>query len=366
MTLWIVIALMTGAAVAVVHRGLTAGPAAARAGDPDAVPYRAQVAEIDRDVTRGVLSAAEADAARAEAARRLLRACADRLRPEADLVSEPALRRRRAAVAFSLSTVPLVALAVYGAVGSPELPGQPLAARLEADAQKIDLASAVVRIETHLAAHPDDGRGWEVVAPAYVRTGRIRDGVRAYEAALRLLGENGWRLANYGEAMVTENDGVVPAVARAAFERALTFEPVPKALYYLALAAEQDGDRDAAQARYTQILSAAPPDAPWIPLVRERLVRLAGADTLAAAPAPERQQAILGMVEGLASRLDRSGGTSDEWSRLIRSYVVLGERDKAMSALDKARGSLAQDPAARGQVEAMARNLGLEAGAARR
>src|SRR4051812_5156590 len=127
MTLWIAIALMTGAAVAVVHRGLTARPAAARAGDPDAVLYRAQVAEIDRDVTRGVLSAAEADAARAEAARRLLRACADRLRPEADLVSEPALRRRRAAVAFSLSTVPLVALAVYGAVGSPELPGQPLA-----------------------------------------------------------------------------------------------------------------------------------------------------------------------------------------------------------------------------------------------
>ena len=202
--------------------------------------------------------------------------------------------------------------------------------------------------------------------PAYVRTGRIRDGVRAYEVALRLLGENGWRLANYGEALVTENDGVVPAVARAAFERALTFEPVPKALYYLALAAEQDGDRDAARARYTQILSAAPSDAPWIPLVRERLVRLAGADTLAAAPAPERQQAILGMVEGLASRLDQNGGTSDEWSRLIRSYVVLGERDKAMSALDKARGSLAQDPAARGQVEAMARNLGLEAGAARR
>ena len=49
-----------------------------------------------------------------------------------------------------------------------------------------------------------------------------------------------------------------------------------------------------------------------------------------------------------------AGGTSDEWSRLIRSYVVLGERQKAATALDKARRSLAQDTTAKGQVEAMA------------
>jgi hypothetical protein len=84
-----------------------------------------------------------------------------------------------------------------------------------------------------------------------------------------------------------------------------------------------------------------------------------------ALPAPERNAAIKGMVEGLAARLDAQGGTPDEWGRLIRSYVVLGEREKAEAALDRARRSLGQDAAARRQVEAAAQALGLTAGADR-
>ncbi len=230
------------------------------------------------------------------------------------------------------------------------------------------MASAVARVEAHLAKHPDDGRGWEVVAPVYARTGRTNDAAKAYASALRLLGEDAPRLTNYGEALVAANDGVVSADARAAFERAAALDPAaPKARYYLALAAEQDGDRSAARAHYATILSSSPPNAPWAPLVKERLARLGGegASAIAALPGQERSEAIKGMVEGLASRLDARGGTPDEWGRLIRSYVVLGEREKAATALDKARHSLAQDSAAKGHVEAMARELGLQAGESR-
>src|SRR5215207_1428912 len=367
MTIWIVFALMTGAAVMAVLWPLSRRPAVAE-DSPDEQFYREQIAGIDRDRERCLLGAEEAEAARIEAGRRLLRAVpAEPVNP--DMVGEPALRRRRAASAIALSTVPLLALAVYGAYGSPELPGQPRAARLEADPQKLNVASAVARIEAHLAQHPEDGRGWEVVAPVYARTGRISDAVKAYAAALRLLGEDASRLTGYGEALVIANEGVVPADARAAFERAAALDPgAPKSRYYLALAAEQDGDGPAARAQYAALLSSAPPDAPWAPLVKERLARLGGegASAIAALPVQERQEAIKGMVEGLASRLDAAGGTSDEWSRLIRSYVVLGEREKAATALDKARRSLAQDTTAKGQVDAMARELGLQAGESRR
>src|SRR5688572_20425155 len=209
MAIWIVFALMTGTAVAAVLWPLSRPPLQ-KAADPDTQFYRDQLAEIDRDVERGLLSPAEAEAARAEAARRLLRVGSV---PEglADVMDEPALRRRRAVSAIALSAIPLLALAVYGANGSPRLPAQPLTARLQADQQGFDFAAAVMRIESHLAQHPDDGRGWEVIAPVYLSGGRVDDAVKAYGNVLRLLGENATRLTNFGQALVTAGDGVVSA-----------------------------------------------------------------------------------------------------------------------------------------------------------
>jgi cytochrome c-type biogenesis protein CcmH len=242
------------------------------------------------------------------------------------------------------------------------MPGQPLAARLDADPQRLDLASAVARIETHLARQPEDGRGWEVVAPVYLRSGRYADAVKAYGNALRLLGDDAARLANYGEALVSANEGVVSAEARATFEKALMLEAAtPKARYYLARAAEQDGDLPAARAQYTQILSSSPPEAPWVPVVQEELTRISGgaAAAVAALPAEDRQAAIRGMVEGLSQRLEASGGTPEEWTRLVRSYAVLGERDKAARSLTRAREALAQDRSALGRLDVVAQELAL-------
>jgi cytochrome c-type biogenesis protein CcmH len=363
MAIWIVFALMTGAAVTAVLWPLSRRPPQ-KAADPDTQFYREQVAEIERDVERGLLSPGEAEAARAEAARRLLRVGSV---PEglADVMNEPALRRRRAVSAIALSAIPLLALAVYGANGSPRLSAQPLAARLQADRQSFDFAAAVMRIEAHLAQHPEDGRGWEVIAPVYLNGGRVEDAVKAYGNVLRLLGEDAGRLTNYGQALVASEDGVVSAEARAAFERALTLEATnPKALYFMAHAAEQDGDRERARSHYTAILSTSPPNAPWVKLVQDELARLSGEGAVAAMaslPVNEQQAAIRSMVESLAERLDANGGTAEEWARLVRSYTVLGERDKASASLRKARLALAKDQEALGRLDAIAHELALNA-----
>ncbi|HEX8665740.1 MAG TPA: c-type cytochrome biogenesis protein CcmI [Beijerinckiaceae bacterium] len=368
MAIWVVFALMTGAAVLAVLWPLSRPPARPAEERVETKFYRDQIAEIDRDVERGLLSAVEAEAARTEAGRRLLRATVARS-AAGDAMGEPALRRRRAVSAIALSVVPLIALAIYGAYGSPQLPSQPLSARLQAQPERIDVAAAVARIEAHLAARPDDGRGWEVVAPVYARTGRFDDAARAYAAAIRLLGETAPRLTSYGEALVGAKDGVVPADARAAFEKALTHDPAdPKALFYLAEAAGQDGDPVKALGYYADLMARSPADAPWLPLVRERMAKLPGgttaqaaaAETVAALPAPDREVAIRGMVEGLAARLESAGGSPDEWTRLVRSYAVLGERDKARSALDKARQAVAENAPRREGLDALARELGLD------
>ncbi|AWN46348.1 c-type cytochrome biogenesis protein CcmI [Methylobacterium terrae] len=377
--IWFIFALMTGLAVLALLWPMSRRPAFAALPEGEARIatetgfYRDQLREIDRDAARGLLAAPEAEAARAEAARRLLRASRDPGRSPG-AVGEPALRRRRAASAFALSTVPLVALLVYGLYGSPDLPAQPQAERLaHARSAGNDLAAAVAQIEAHLAKAPEDGRGWAVLAPVYLRVGRVEDAIKAYENSLRILGDDASRLADYGEALVAAGDGVVSSKARDAFERALRQDPkAVKPQFYLARAAEQDGDRARARSRYAAMEAGAPPEAPWLPLVRESLARLDGTAPAAAGSAPaanpgmseEQRGMIRGMVEGLAQRLAEKGGSPEEWARLVRSYGVLGDRPKAEATLAQARAALGTDPGKLAPVEETAREMGLGTGKA--
>jgi cytochrome c-type biogenesis protein CcmH len=66
------------------------------------------------------------------------------------------------------------------------------------------------------------------------------------------------------------------------------------------------------------------------------------------------------MVEGLSARLQQSGGSLDEWLRLVRSFSVLNEPEKARAALADARKNLAGDGSASGQLDRLARELGLD------
>lgn len=364
MAIWIILAAMTAAAVMSALWPLSrARPAATAAGaDGEGLFYREQIEEIDRDLARGLFSPAEAASAKAEAARRLLRA-ESRRDSTGQSLDEPALRRRRAASAVALSAVPLLALAIYGAYGSPDAPSQPLAARMmqERDLADIGIGELVARIESHLQQNPTDGRGWEVLAPVYMRQGRFDAAANAYAQAIRHLGDEPTRLANFGEALVNAADGVVQAAARSAFEAAVAADPLqPKARYYLGRAAEQDGDPEAALRRYEALLRDSPSDAPWVGVVRARIDAL-GSGAPAGSP-PVGMDAIEGMVARLAGRLAAEGGSGEEWARLVRAYMVLERPERAKAALDDARRALAGDPAALAEVEETARLSGVTEG----
>ena len=366
MSIWILFIVMTAATIMAVLWPLSRprkafGPASATEGER--LFYEEQLQEIDRDLARGMFTPEEAAAAKAEAARRLIRADARRDRGDKSL-DEPALRRRRATSALALSAIPLVALAIYGAHGSPEMPAQPLSARIQPimPGGEIDMNQAVVQIETHLQRNPEDGQGWAVLAPVYLRMGRFDDAALAYRRALRLLGENAERLADFGEALVMASDGIVSSSAREAFEQALTLDTrQPKARFFLATAAHQDGDEDIALARYRSLLDDSAADAPWVPVVRRRIAILEGEGAMPPdASEAAGSGAIAGMVSGLAERLAREGGNAEEWGRLVRSYAVLGQENRAVEALAQARRALAGDSEAIAHVEDVARAAGID------
>lgn len=369
MIIWIVFALMTGAAVLAVLLPLSRKPRTAGGEVDDAAFFRDQIADIDREVTRGLMPAAEGEAARVEAGRRLLRAVSE---PSAagDQAGEPALRRRRAASAIAISAIPLVALTLYGALGRPEVSDAPLAGRVAVDDPRaLSIGEAVARVEGHLARKPDDGRGWEVIAPIYMRAGRFNDAARAFSEAVRLNGATANRLADLGEALVMAGEGVVTADARSAFDRAWALDTSNvKAGYYLSVAAEQDGDRAGALAQLRDMLAAAPADAPWRAMVEGRIsaledpTRTEAGRAIAGLDAEDRAAAIRGMVAQLAARVEAGEGTLDDWLRLIRSYAVLGDRVDAARVIAQARGRFATDAASLGAVDTLARELQISDG----
>ena len=282
--------------------------------------------------------------------------------------------------------LPLAALSLYLIYGSPRLPDQPLIARLQDPASNKNLEVLVARVEARLRQHPEEGEGWEVIAPVYMGWQRYADAAEAYRQSIRLLGESPKRLASYGQALVLANNGVVTEDARKALERALVLDPkLIEPRLVLIIAKEQDGQLAAAIADWRAMLASAPADAPWRKLVEQRLAedeaKLAGKavaakpndgpaagpkgpspDDVAAAqtmsPA-DRQTMIESMVQGLANRLDQKGDDLAGWLKLVRAYTVLDRKDDALKALEKAKTQFSGNEDALRELDALATELGL-------
>lgn len=378
MTLWILIAVMTAvAALSILVPMSRKRPPEEEAVGPtaDEAVYRQQLDEVEKDLERGLIDDEAAGAARTEIARRLL--AAHERADKAGAAPKAAWPLRFGQI-VAIAGLPLFALGTYLIIGSPDLPDRPLAARLSAPPQDQSVEVLVARVEKHLAANPQDGQGWDVLAPVYMRIGKPREAAGAYQHAIRLLGPNVRRMTDLGEALTVANDGIVSADARGAFEQAIKLNKTAvKPRFFIALALGQEGKKDEAIAAWQDLLKDADPRAAWVPVARQNLAALDGTapamaenmpgpdrEQMAAAAdmsAADRNQMIAGMVGRLAERLNSEGGTPAEWSRLIRAYAVQGKKDEAQAAFKQASVAYAGDPAALGQIRKTAEQLDLAA-----
>ncbi|MDU0363956.1 c-type cytochrome biogenesis protein CcmI [Rhizobium sp. 25PS6] len=385
MLFWILVAALTAALAVILLYPLLRGAKAAeniRAGE--AAVYRDQLRELDRDLNGGLITPEEADYARAEIGRRLIAVSAD----EPAETAKPA-RHHRFTEAFVLLVLPVLGLCLYLTTGRPDLPSQPLEARLENSGN--DVAVLITKAERHLAEKPDDGKGWDVLAPIYFRTMRVNDAQLAYRNAIRLLGPSPVRLDGLAETLMAASDGVVTEEARQVLEQSLTLEPDnPRARFYIALSMEQAGRPDEARQAFEALAKQSPDDAPWLPLVNEHIAMnggvKSGADPAApganpaapgadqAAPgnptqqdvaaaetmsAGDRQQMIRGMVESLDAKLNEDPNNFEGWMRLVRSYAVLNDKDRAAGALKRGLAAFPPPGEQGRQLLALARELGI-------
>ena len=366
--LWAILAAMTLAVTAaLVAPLLRQRPPRGRRADFNRQVYRDQLGELDADVERGVVTAAEAEGARIEIQRRLI-ATAD-----GDGEAPAAAGVPRVAALGVAVLVPAAALSVYLWLGDPRAPEPPRAAEAEAGPGADELDANIEKLRAHLTRQSGDLQGWLLLARSLTVVGRHGEAAAAYRRAAAIAPGNLDVKAGAAEALVAASGGRVTPEARAGFREVLAARPGdPAARYYLALGKAQAGELRDALDIWRSLLLDAPADAPWREPVAQRvrdLVARLGVDGAAAAAAPEdggerrgltaedmaaaadmspeeRRRMIRGMVEGLAARLEDEPDDAEGWRRLVRVYGVLGERQEAYAAMARAVARLPDDAGA--------------------
>lgn len=432
MTLWLVLTLMIAVAAVLVATPFIRRFERARLESAgNLAVYRDQLRQIENDVDQGVIDPMQAEGASLEIKRKILAAG----RGEDPARSPLNQAERKFALTAVTSIVIFGSIILYAIVGSPELPAQarleqpPVARRSAEGAAQPQGSTAVEALASRTAVPPQEGLasvdemirrvearlqrsaqdvdGWRMLGWAYFGIARFTDAANAYSRAIELRPDSAEYRSARGEALVRGADGTVTTPARKDFEEAAKLDPKDaRARFFIGLAKEQDGDRQAALADWSKLLAESDPTEPWLPDLRERVAELqrelGGANTgsLSARPdlsadalreflqsekskqraaeaprrdpgpedvrnaesmAPQDRAAMIqGMVEGLASRLEQQPRDAEGWIKLVRSRVVLGEAELADKSLRRALTVFSEDGPERTLIVDAARQLGLK------
>jgi len=371
MTLWLVLGVMAAATAGLVLWPMLARrPETVATAESDLAIYRDQLKEIDRDVERGLLNADEATAARGEIERRVLGTRA--------LMGEGTVDGRKSPVMAGIVAILVcgTAAGLYAWLGAPGIPDQPLAQRAteqrQQQAQAGDIDSRIAELAEKVKQDPDNLDQWFLLGRSYGFVGRYAEAAEAYRRAVELSDNDPRILSTYAEALVLANGNRVTTTARLAFaevNRALPDEP--RARYYLALYDAQQQDYQAALDKWLTLLADSPPDAGWVPLLRERITDMAGlleidvATVLPdapAAPAPATASAPATAgdpIAALEARLAAEPKDYKGWLSLARAKAAMGDRDGAAAALEEVSRIYPGAPFVQQEIARASAELGL-------
>ncbi len=401
MVFWVVVAVLTALVVALIVRPFFVNRDQKRSADYDVEVYKSQLRELDKEREEGLISTQEADAAKAEIAKRLLAADAKRQTETGAGASTAGHRLFGLSVA---AAVPVSAVLIYMALGQPGAPDMPYAARAAElaqaqsarDSEQGNLGEMAQRLSERLESEPGDVEGWLLLARTYMTLQRFADAAVTFAKAGELAPDNPAILSAMGEAIVFKSEGIVTPEAVSAFTRARQAGGTdPRSDFYLAEAEYQAGNRQVALDALVKLAWRAEPGAPWLTAVRSRVIAIAeelGQDGASMVPnaveppsalaqggdgqpgptaedveaaqdlSPEERQAMVAMmVNNLASRLDENPMDFQGWMRLIRARTVMGNMEQAQSDLDRALEVFARAPVPRAQLIQLAGEVGLTA-----
>lgn len=260
-----------GAALAALALAMLLRPLLAR-GREDAVSrraanlaiYRDQARELEADLAAGTLARADYERARAELEARVL----EDVETGGAAVRAPRRDGRTAGVVVA-ALVPLAALVVYFAVGSPgaispqAVPGTVTEAQIEA---------MVEGLAARLRENPDDAAGWKMLGRSYAVLGRFGEAVDAYAKAALRAPRDAQLLADFADALAMARGQSLQGEPEKLVLRALEIEPANlKALALAGTAAFERGEYARAAEFWERMLPHVPPDSEDARVVRDNV-----------------------------------------------------------------------------------------------
>jgi cytochrome c-type biogenesis protein CcmH len=311
--------------------------------------YRAALQSLETDRDGALIAPAEAGAERGVLGRALLAEAAA-------AAPEPAVKPLPRWAPFALAgSLPLIGLALYFATGMTED-----RASFMAYSEDAKIAELGRQLALRVAKEPQDPEGHRLLGMTEAARGDYAAAAEQYAKALALGPRTPELLTAYGEVLALVA-GQPTEAALAAFDEAVTAEPrflrarINRAQSRFAL-----GHYEAALEDLRLLQDAARPGTPFAQVLAQRIAEAESAlkgQAIAGAGKETQEAMIQGMVESLAQRLEANPKDLSGWTRLIRSYVVLGEKDKARAALAKARAAFAGDAGAKPVLDQAERGL---------
>jgi cytochrome c-type biogenesis protein CcmH len=283
--------------------------------------FRDRRDEIGRERDAGRITEAEAEQARADLLRQravewppvAIAGAASGAGPQSTKTSaQQAARAARSgaplAIGLALAVLlPLVAVGVYRAVGSPEIALAQLEGRSSelAGSPQAQFDALVAEIEARLRANPDDGEAWAVLAEAYKMIGDHGAAIEAFGKATSLLPPNARLLADYAESTALAAGGDFSGRPTELLEQALAADPNdPKAIALMGAARYRAGDLPQARRYLAQLLGTLPPGSEDAARIGEVVARIdAELAARGQAPAAPAGSAVLSGQVALAPAL---------------------------------------------------------------
>jgi cytochrome c-type biogenesis protein CcmH len=343
---WIAAALLAAGAGALMLHRAARGRVTARAADPSLAVYHRALGEIDDLARQDLLADDERRAVRAEAARRLLAA--------AEHSPKPLTASGKPTVPLlAAGAVAVTAAAIYLLIGAPGTPDQPFAARLadwRAHPERYPPEALAAALGAIANQRPSDLEPLRRLAALDLSLGDADGAVHALRRAMAIAPGRADIPAMLGEVMVIRARGSVSPDARALFARALGSDPAqPAARYYLAQAKIADGDVAGGLEAWRGLLATLPAADPRRAQLIDAIAQVTKTGKLPSVvadnvPPQDVTNAIRGMVDGLAARLQAHPDDPAGWVRLVRAYAVLGEAAQRDAALAAARTRYAGRP----------------------
>lgn len=415
MTFWILTALVTFAIAALLAAVLlrnksTGEPAAAF----DLRVYRQQLADVDKDVARGVVAHEDAERIRTEIARRILAADAQLKAAVAGTAQPTGATQIMAAIVVAVIATGTAVLYLH--FGAPGYGDFALADRLalaeeratdrpsqtDIEAQmppqlapeiSADYLNLVTQLRSVMETRPEDPRGFALLSEHEANLGNFRAAYTAKARYIELQNNDidGDDLMDMVELMTLAAGGYISPEAETYLRQALTLEGRRADTgYYFGLLMGQIGRPDRGYQVWSDTLKIGPAGSPWIQRIQAQIPDMAalagvnyteitppsGEDRRADPPLPnpsaedieaasalsaeDRMEMVRGMVSQLSERLATEGGSVEEWARLIASLGVLGQPEQAAAIYSEAVAQFSEDDTALSLLQAAAKSAGVD------